>query len=190
MILTEASNGPRPFVHRVLRVVAILGLAAAVLGLSQDGMNLAQNGFQTSRFLRGGGVMTLYWLAGLFALSADVLLLIASNALLQWKSWARINLIVWAGLQITADLIRAIFYVSYYINYFATTSASTQATSGTSQQFVYSIVMAIASGFLKDIFPLLVLWLMLQSEIRDLWSAGRTGGFEVLRVEPIKPADY
>jgi hypothetical protein len=173
-------DSSRPFLHRLLHIVAILGIAGGAVMLAQQGMYFVQEPWSSRVLTIGrGNWFVLYFVANAIDLGASVLLLIASIGLFQWKSWARVGLIIWAAIEMVGGVIMIAFYVMYYSKYLPNLRATSQPTVST-QQIVIGILGSLFGILYGRVFPLAVAWIMLQPEVKDLWSAPRARGFDVI----------
>jgi hypothetical protein len=162
--------------------VAILGIAGGAMMLAQQGMYFSQNPWSSRLSSIGrGDWFVLYLVANAIEVGASLLLIISSINLFQWKPWARVGLIIWAAIEVVAGLLMIGFYTMYYTTYVARLPASTQPTMST-QQIVISLLGGIFATFYRQMFPLAVAWIMLQREVKAIWSGPRSGGFDVIPI--------
>jgi hypothetical protein len=166
--------------HRLLRWLAILGLAYGLLRAVTLLLFAITQGFPFAGVARGGRHDVLIsWVY----VTAVVLLVVGSAGLLWWKRWSRRTLLVWAPLQMSAGLVSTLSYLWQY----------TGAMAGTTQptaDHVLLNVWTMASHWLEGcLLPILFLWALLQPEAAKLWAAERRGGFEVVPMADVAPSE-
>ena len=171
------SSETSTFQHRVVRVIAILGIILACNGIC--GLAIA-----TSYSLMGSAFVSVNWSTwpwnGL-NLANNLVLAIGSFALIKWKSWGRVCVIVWA----ICAILTALFVQGYFLyHYLWRIPATTQPAQQPDRVFI-SLTSAV-SALPNLVFPLAVLVIMNLKEVRQMWARRPRSGFEVLPVQPLE----
>jgi hypothetical protein len=104
-----------------------------------------------------------------------VLLLVGSIGLLKWQAWSRRVLVGWAILRIIAVILVS---TNYLVAFHALRSATTQVA--VSPTMTYYTLISLGSAMMAIAFPAIVLGVLMQREIADLWAREKRGGFEVI----------
>jgi hypothetical protein len=97
--------------------------------------------------------------------------------LIQWKPWARRTLIAWALGDIVLSFVSTAFWFVDYANTMSRQTATTRALSPSLAFQGWTSLLSCASN---AAFPLSVLVILMQPEIKKLWALRRGGGFEVV----------
>ena len=172
------------FLRRVLRWLAIICLAAGLISVLNLGTWLA---FYPRNVYRYGGMTGRAGFAvNLAYLALPILGVVGGWALLRWKPWARRVLIAWALADIALGFISNILWYVDYATSMSRAAATTRMTSPVPSVAFQGWSMLVTC-LARMPFPLIVLIVMLQPEVKELWARRAGGAFEVLPI--VRPAD-
>jgi hypothetical protein len=160
------------FLPRVLRWIAILtiviGTVGAISFITLTLLRIFHSPWVGSRVPRADRYIA-------FALAlASILSAVGGYGLLRWKPWGRTLLLVWAPLSMSARLATSLYWLVPY----ASVRAATTQPAGAPMAFIgLMVVMELLSHYA---FPLLVMAVLLQPDVRKLWANRTRGGFDVV----------
>jgi hypothetical protein len=164
-----------PFVHRILRLVAWVGLMygcaqllAALLELS-PGYGSYWQIRSMGRITRASGFVGV-----LLGYGAMILFIVGASGMLNWKAWSRKVLVAGALLQIASAV--GLLIASYGLYVYLRQQPNQPSNPALWVRMLIAGMRAIAN----IAFPVIVLRVMFQREVKDLWAMERRGGFDVI----------
>ena len=164
------------FVHRIVRIIALVLLAYAALHVVQGIIALVVHGGWPWGYMGMGA----WWIGRAIELAhaGNVLLLgIGAAALLAWKPWGRTAVMLWAILYIVLHFASSAFWVVEY----ARQIAAAPATQAVRNQSVWQYMLMFGFSWLANaLFPLLVWLILREPEVVSLFARAPQGGFEVV----------
>ena len=174
-MLPPRHDEPPTFLHRAVRVVAMIVTAYAALHVLQDLVALAVRGAAWGYF--GYSYRFADRAIGLSRLAVTVLLLVGGIGVLRRKPWARVAVLLGMILLVVISFATYVLSLAQYVEDLS--RAPTQPSNAPTWQ------MAIAYAFWfaeSTLFPLLVWLILRQPEVARLFERPRAGGFEVVPV--------
>jgi len=169
----------RPFLVRVLRIVAILCLCFGIYQAINVGIFVSRERLSFGYF--GNGRWATFIHRGLqFAhFASAIVLAIGGVGLMRWKRWARPVLMIWAWLQVGVYAGSNLAYTASYLKYWRST---TQPSGDPLWFYLWMFTSQIVQ---HSMFPLLVFFVLIHREVGALWAKPQRG-FEVLPVETVE----
>lgn len=163
-------------VHRILRLLAWVGLAYGCARMILSLVGLLSPGFgEYWQFTPMAPISRAIGLLGaVLGYVATVLLIAGAIGLLNWKGWSRSVLIVWAFLQLASTA--GMMFASYGFYMYVRRSTTQPGFPPLAAQMLAAAMRAV----IDFSFPLAMLGVMFQREVKDLWAQPRRGGFEVI----------
>ena len=99
--------------------------------------------------------------------------------MLRWKRWSRVVMLVAAWLIVGVSVLSS---VAYSIISAAQISATRATTQWTGPPMWFYMWTSLVQWIPYSAFPVIVIWVMLQREVANLWASDSTRAFEVLPV--------
>jgi hypothetical protein len=174
--MEAAAPESQSFVHRVIRVLALVALALGVLNaITLVVFTVSERWSSAGAWFGGGPGGYLFYAVG--SIGLVVLQIAGAVGLLRWKSWGRTLLLVWSLSSMLFSLfVSGAWTYQYLQSVRATTQASYQPNVGS---MIWNTFHFWAQGCA---FPLLT-WLALRrAEVKALWATPRHGGFDVIPI--------
>jgi hypothetical protein len=166
---------PAPFLHRAIRIVALILLAYAAVHALQYVAIFSIQGVGW-RYARGPYQFAERALQ-LSHLGTMLLLLVGAIGLLKWKPWSRPAVMLWAVLSICMSFVAG---VPWLLQYARDVAAATGTTRAVFQPLWQVVLWQMLSAINQAFFPLLVWLLLRQPEVAGRFSRRPSGGFEVV----------
>ena len=170
-------TGDRNFLHRLVQFCAVVALAWGGLSVAADVCKIAFLGWRVQVDPDWAPIRTyLVQVTDRLRSCNDALLLLCGIALLRRWRWARRGLIIWAVVHMALVLLgTAVFWLPRP----ASLPAKIEWITTFSAYRISNLVAGLLQGLL---FPVPVLWLMLQREVREMGSQAPpfARGFEAL----------
>ncbi len=180
----QPSEPQRPFVDRLVRWLAILGLCyggvSIVSAMNLFAVDLANYSLWLAQYSQWpcpetiGEQLVIIQLIGMLSTPLlGILLVAASSGLLRWKPWSRYGMIAWAWLVLTTSLVLSLAPFLVYMRSLVATTQPTPSATAVPWSSVASWVEGTA-------LPIVVLVVLLQREVAERFTPPRAGGFEVI----------
>jgi hypothetical protein len=165
------------FLHRVLRILAVLGLLYGSLALLNAIVYFASFGWGRGRpwpswVPLGRGISYSFYILAMASISA--LQIVGSWGLWRWCAWSRRVLIIWAAVAIMAGTVNTI---TYLISTVQALSATTQPTGISVPYVIWTMFASLLTSATLAVVTLLV---MTQKSVADLWAPRGTSAFPVV----------
>jgi hypothetical protein len=173
----DEAGAQHSFLHRMLKILAALGIWYGLLALTNVVAYFAAYGWRVSRpwptwVPVGRGVSYSLYILGMGSIS--VIHVVGSWGLWRWRSWSRKVLIVWAVLSILFGIVNT---TTYLISTFQALAAATQPTVVSVPYWVWSMISSLLTSATLALVTLLV---MTQKTVADLWAPRGTSAFPVV----------
>ena len=172
-MLPPQHDVPSTFLHRAVRVVAMVVTAYAALHVLQDVVALAVRGSAWGYF--GYSYRFADRAIGLSRVGVMVLLLAGGIGLLRRKPWARRAVMLGMLLLVVISFATYVLSIAHYVQELS--RAATQRSNAPAWQMAIAYVFWFAESTLS---PLLVWLILRQPEAAKLFEHARAGGFEVV----------
>jgi hypothetical protein len=159
-----------------LRWLAIVCIVYAALSLAGQAIALAVEGWRYySLSSLSNSWRRLNAVTSALSTVAQAALLFGGVGLLKWRRWSRVVLWLAAACMIGFSLVSN---VGWFIIYSDQISKTTTRPVGLPVWF-YGFTTFVM-WFTSSAFPAIVLWVMSQREVKNLWAQQGAGGFEVV----------
>ena len=183
-VATANTIEPRPFVQRVIRILAIAGIIHGGVDVSGGLVLLLGRQFPFG-FLpnfRAGGWQVFYTM-GMFSMSLGLagVLVLGSIGALRSRIWAAKCLLIWAGAAIFLALANSVPIAMQIYSGWATPGVVLT---------LYSIVATAGITLHGSILPAVVIYLLRQDEVRATFTPGAVGGFDVIPMAHSDSVDH
>ena len=174
-----AESSPADFLRRALRWLAILCLVYAVISLASVVIAIPVQGWMRyswnygSRAWRGAEMFTR-----ICSILAMLSLLVGAYGLLRWRRWSRLVLLISASALLITSFASQVLWLFVFIEQINQSRASTRTYYQPPAWFY--VTTTLTQWLVFSLFPLVVVWTMLQLEVAELWARRGASGFEVL----------
>jgi len=166
---------PTPFLHRVVRILALILFAYAALHVLQYVVAWFVQGSWWGYM--GGGLRRIDRAIQLSMFGNMLLLGVGAAGLFGWKRWARPAVMLWAILTILLTFASHALWIVEYARQLSTVPTTQVAINDP----VWKYMLMSAFSWLGSLpFPLLAWLILRQPEAANLFTRANRGGFEVV----------